>query len=818
MIIEGARVNTARACTERALSTAMDSVFADYYGPLWEEYHLFGYYPGEGSQKETDEEISELIKDYMSYTLEPDQGLHLSDHKKTLELYNTQLDSIALNSETKLMDYQGKLLINEAVEYMKYNELGNGMELLLNKLSLLQTPEKLSYIYEEKQKAEEKLVEVDKGVLKLMMLLDGLKTSKRGIVVTKKGQLKTTDYFVKKICFGQTTKESVGINQESVFLALRDSYVDPTVDFEAIQTKLLSLEQVNQQIEAKEQELKNAEDRLSQEREALRQLRQVKKKTKEDKQEISETQSAVDSKEAEIRAIRDTMKELETYRQQLLNDIGSAKDRLSQLVSSIKPIIEETALTIDDILIKTESAAPLIKKYEKILGKEKTFIEDKVYTGLEENLAEMKKYISVGKNSYDFNGMKSILKNNLQILTHSQDFINQGNNEFSQGLYNDARSSYNNAENIIRSYQISGLTLDYSTLVLDKSSQENPLDQAGSLLESGITSLVMDPDKISDKKLAAEILPSEIAAMSDVDTDYLAMLTSFFKNAAIGDENSGMRALFESFGDGGKILAMAGDGVNKLAEHFLYQEYLKEHFGMYEAEKADNTDKMDKTKKPSVLDYEQEYLLVGKLTDKENLSSVIARTLFLRTILDFVSLVGDSTKRNEAEAAAIGLVGFTGLPFLVSITQVLIMLCWALAEAMLDVCTLMLGKEVPILKKKVILELPELFMINRGFLEQKARALTDTKETSLSYPDYLRIFLLLKSKKDIAYRSLDLMQEDIRLRYDADTFSICNCIFGYEAAADYSIAPKFIGISFVKRLLNISPKNYHFTAGAGYCY
>ena len=72
----------------------------------------------------------------------------------------------------------------------------------------------------------------------------------------------------------------------------------------------------------------------------------------------------------------------------------------------------------------------------------------------------------------------------------------------------------------------------------------------------------------------------------------------------------------------------------------------------------------------------------------------------LRTVMDFASIVGDSTKRNEARALAILLVGFTGLPILIGITQAIILLAWSFAEALLDVCALMMGKEIPVIKKK----------------------------------------------------------------------------------------------------------------------
>jgi hypothetical protein len=186
--------------------------------------------------------------------------------------------------------------------------------------------------------------------------------------------------------------------------------------------------------------------------------------------------------------------------------------------------------------------------------------------------------------------------------------------------------------------------------------------------------------------------------------------------------------------------------------------------------------------------------------------------------MDFVSILGDSAKRNEAKAVAIALVGFTGLPILVGITQVLVLLAWSFAEALLDVCALMQGEEVPILKKKVVLEFPEIFMINRSYLQSKASAVSNSKELSFSYQDYLRVFLLMKSKKDLAFRSLDLMQENIRVRYDVDSFQITNCLFGYEAAADCSIASRLTGISFMNKYIKSGQEGYTFPLRYAYSY
>ncbi len=815
----------------------MDSVLAEYYGPLWEEYHIFGYNTGTVNDAEQKEGISGKLTDYMSYTFQPDKGLNDLHNSGGTDIYQISMDSISVSSKTMLMDYQGQLLINEAVEYMKYREIGGGIELLLDKLNLLEAPEKVSYVYQKKQKVEEELVEIDKGILELMELLDGLKTGKKGIEVTKDGALISADFYIKKICFEPVTKDTVGINQDNIFQAIKDKYVNPKVEFDTITNGISTIGQLDKSIEQQLLDKSAAELKLSEETLRLAAMKAISNPTKEDKKAIKAIEANIESQQTVIEAIDSSITEMKEQKEALITAINAAKDTLSELISETSPLIQSALTTIDTILLNTEKAEPLISEYEEYLYQEKESISEDVFTGLEENLSELKRYTSENKSGYDFIGMKAILENNLSVLAQTEVLLNQGELDFSEEQYEIAKQSFDKAAGHLSTYQINGLTLDYSTLVLDNYKKQDPIGETSNLLKSGITSLVLDPNKISNLELTQDILPSAIAALSQENTDFLSKLSSFFESATIGGDSTDMSALFGSFGEGSNFLSALGGGINGVAVHFLYQEYLKEHFSMYPVEAVEgdsgglsvdatekgsgslSVDTAEKTSgKPSVLAYEQEYLLVGKASDQDNISSVISRILFLRTILDFVSIIGDSAKRDEARLAASALVGFTGLPILISITQAIIMLVWSFAEALLDVCALMMGKEVPIFKKKVVLELPELFMINRSFLQTKAEAIADSKELSLSYQDYLRIFLLIKSKEDIAYRSLDLMQENIKIRYDDSNFNIMNCLFGYQANADFRIEPKFMKLPFVQKVLGGKAKEYLFSVKASYCY
>lgn len=62
------------------------------------------------------------------------------------------------------------------------------------------------------------------------------------------------------------------------------------------------------------------------------------------------------------------------------------------------------------------------------------------------------------------------------------------------------------------------------------------------------------------------------------------------------------------------------------------------------------------------LEYEMEYLLQGKLTDKQNLEGVLSKIILLRTGINYVYLMTDQVKQTEVQAAAVALCTLIGAP------------------------------------------------------------------------------------------------------------------------------------------------------------
>ncbi len=806
-IIEGARVDTAKVFSQRALTSAMDSVLSQYYGPLWEEYHIFGYYE---ESKVQDQILKDKLDEGIKFTLAPSTDLKIKNSTDIYNFYDTEIQEIVIKNKTALTDYQGELFRNEAVEYMKYRELGNGIQFLLDKLNLLETPKQLSYVYDKKQKAEEELVEIDRGLLELMELLDGVRTSKNGIVV-KNGTLSANQSFVKKICLEAPTMEHVAINRNEVFQVLKPYYVNPGESVSLIIDNLKTLSEQEEKYSDFNNQLEGIVEAIKVKNNELDKLNSLPSKTHEVAAEIF-------LKEQEIKSLKQRKKEVEkNYSEQnkamdeLLNSIKKSTKNLNKLLDDIKPIISTSISCLNTLILKTKVAAPLIKEYQDYLESNKGVMEAEIFKELKKEAQGLEKYIGSGENDYDFIGMKTILEKNLSSLNQVEVLIGQGESQLSKQKWEDCKDSYQDVAERLKQYNIKGLKLDYSSLVIDKKNMDNPINEMNNLLSQSMLSFIIDPKLLSDSELPKNILPSDVAKMSSSNTDFFKQFQEFFKAASSQKSSDGVPSIFGSLGQNFDFTSFITNGVNTVADGLLYQEYLKEHFYYF------NNNKKDK-QKPSALSYELEYLISGKSSDVQNLTSVIMRIALIRTALDFAAVISDSVKRNEAKALAMALVGFTGLPILVGVIQTVILLAWAFCEALYDVCALMMGKEVPILKKTVELQLPELFLINRTYLQNKAKDMNNSKNLTFSYMDYLNLFLFIKNRTDLAYNTMDLVQENLKLRYDLDKFQMEHCLFGFEVEAQFVIPSNFTNLNIVNKVFTNKDKGFPYHTKASYSY
>lgn len=352
-----------------------------------------------------------------------------------------------------------------------------------------------------------------------------------------------------------------------------------------------------------------------------------------------------------------------------------------------------------------------------------------------------------------------------------------------------------------KDYDTDSLSFDYSGAGTAKGDDASPLDALGGAIGDGILSLVCkNPDKLSKKGIKN---PDKYAKYYKESPNKKDDYTSRVKKLA-SDEKVEL---------GGTLGSIAEYGL----EEFMLDSYITKMFPSY-TEKITKKDK-DGNKWKHSLDYGWEYVVAGEKSDKANLESVISRILVLRTVTNFTAIIADPVKRAEAFTAAVAVVGFTGLTFLIHFTQTLFIAAWAFAESLCDVAAILMKKDVPLIKTSAQVKTSffEIFLLTNSSIRSRAKRYLPEKPLSFGYKEYVIMFLMMTSGKTRRYRIMDLIENDMK-KNGYEGFSFGKCVFEMETEAEFSFPSKFFHLPGIAQILNrdLSGYNYNCRIKAGY--
>lgn len=193
----------------------------------------------------------------------------------------------------------------------------------------------------------------------------------------------------------------------------------------------------------------------------------------------------------------------------------------------------------------------------------------------------------------------------------------------------------------------------------------------------------------------------------------------------------------------------------KFTDKILVQEYSLEKLKSF-------TDRAD-----TPLSYEIEYLLAGKNSDRENLSSVIKKLIFLREISNLAFLYTNPQKRGELASCAAALSFLLLIPEGMSLVQGVLAAGWAYIESIADVRILLAGGCVPFVKDQ------------DSWGTQLSNLKSDTgksAEKGANYEEYLRILLLHVSEQKLILRIMDMIELNLRQIEGREKFTFDTCI------------------------------------------
>lgn len=803
--IEVARVSSYRFIVGNTMKSSMDSLLCDFYRPLYDTYHIFALDGGYGESEVRKEQIEDNLGQYMKDTFEPEKDMEVNVLKKYFHIYGIHLEKVEVKNYETLLDKQGAWYRKQAVDYMKYKSVSSAVEKLLANRTIMKNNKETIKVLDKKQAVEEEAVKVEKEVLDLMSLVDGITTGKNGLVYTNDGLIQDKQSFSKKLCPFPITSEAVHINNEWVFQSLKEGYYNPIAKGNEI---IADIDAYINNYGLKEETKESYDSLMLTDRSLI--------KKEEDLLLL----------EQELQSTRQTQEYYEKAEKILVDTIKEKYNEMIQVLDSTMKSNEKGMGKIDSILNQSKGMESKIIEYEKTLLESKEELDSHIYAELLEDIEPLKRFKKGGyydREGTNFTSMKEELVSNQIIVENVKRSISlyQG---FSYEEMVGLRSTLTSFPFLLKEYSFTHLFFDYSTFRYSKEQKEKGEEigkSINSMLKTGLLGIVLEQNEnVSNKVLIDNNLPSKDKGYAPDDKK-----EEFGDKGVVDLDKSGqfLKSFYDLFSD--MNYEELGDSIGHV---ILFQEYLKEHFQSFasrisreregeESKEAEGSIKEEDIKETAniadaenVLLYEMEYILSGHYKELENLSQVVMSMFLIRTISNFITIFSDSGIRNEAGIIAAGILGFTGIPFLINTLKYAILLFYSIGEAMVDMAVLLKGGGIPIIKGKgdVCLKLQDLIGLTKEKIHLKADEVSSKKERlSAGYDDYISLLLFTKLKEIQSYRSLDLIQENVRLHHNKN-FYIKNTLPYIQVGSECNMKGKFSSLSFVQSFLEDS-KNFH---------
>lgn len=184
---------------------------------------------------------------------------------------------------------------------------------------------------------------------------------------------------------------------------------------------------------------------------------------------------------------------------------------------------------------------------------------------------------------------------------------------------------------------------------------------------------------------------------------------------------------------------------------------------------------------------ELEYILWGELADERNYSKTRNYLLALRTGLNLAHIYASPEKTELLAAAAATLLPGPGAPLM----HFLLATAWAAGEAGMDMDRLEEGKRVPLWKIDADWQLSLESLLDG---ELSGTAQSTEEDRGLEYQGYLLLFLFLEPEEQKLLRLMDLIQLNLKGRYD-ESFSMGQCSGGFGFRAEVVRERSFLNIA-----------------------
>lgn len=521
VLLECARYQGLKEYSKEVTEIASQSVTAEYYRPLFEDYHLFFMAFQEGEDE--GEYIEEAVKECMEYSLSPAKDLSSIKRQMFHEPFITpELSSLKIEDIVHATDREGAVFQDEVTAYMKYGSLEKVVKEFMSGFETVQSLKASTDVLEEKMECEEAISKNTDDLLKLIERIDGV-----SIMTGGKERITVADKFVKKFVLSNPTMNSVGVNSQKVWIKTKNSYVNVNALLNTIQNDADEAGELIQSLTDIEQQITEADSEEEQ------------NSLEEEKEQTS------DALNLKLKELRENIKLFHSTR----GGVESSTVDAMELILNIK----ENRKGIQQKLIQ----------YKKNLQNQEQDIEPELYTSLSNDFEEMESVTGEGGDGLNVEEIYNVLESNLSVLQGLHDFTSvTATQACMQNIKNDAALN----KNLFKSYEIQTISFQYSD-VTGNEEVKNPITAVHDLFTGKISNLVLpDDSQISKRELAKK----DILQYSEEPKEGLYEIMSNL------DLSKNISSLFHLFSN--KSGESAGETLKQISDPLLMLFYKEEHF------------------------------------------------------------------------------------------------------------------------------------------------------------------------------------------------------------------------------------------------
>lgn len=244
-------------------------------------------------------------------------------------------------------------------------------------------------------------------------------------------------------------------------------------------------------------------------------------------------------------------------------------------------------------------------------------------------------------------------------------------------------------------------------------------------------------------------------SMESLSAAVLGDTTVLSQKEILPEERLGRRALEEGAGDQRTL---------SVTDMQFFYRYLFRYLNDYREESPDVW--------KETLEYQMEYVIAGKTSDRENLENIMWRIFLLRAVGDYLFFHQDAGHMSEVQAQAAAIAGITGNAALISLVQEVLLIAQAIEEGIGETRKIFLGEKVPLYENGIF-----------GGME-------------IGYEEYLYLFLNMTQRSDCIYRAMDVLELEIRMHADYAEFRFDHCVDSFEVEWHYEYQGIFSGTDF----------------------